>query len=98
MMGIRKKPCFLRVSRGGRQGVLHPICTPKCKIASVNRGQILANLLKLMVPPDRIELSTSPLPMARSTPELRRHIFRASNYRSIASLDQSSGATARTMA
>ena len=72
MMGIRKKPCFLRVSRGGRQGVLHPICTPKCKIASVNRGQILANLLKLMVPPDRIELSTSPLPMARSTPELRR--------------------------
>ncbi len=28
-----------------------------------------------MVPPDRIELSTSPLPMARSTPELRRHII-----------------------
>ena len=25
-----------------------------------------------MVPPDRIELSASPLPMARSTPELRR--------------------------
>ena len=28
-----------------------------------------------MVPPDRIELSASPLPMARSTPELRRQVF-----------------------
>ena len=35
-----------------------------------------------MVPPDRIELSTSPLPRVRSTPELRRHIYVAAGCES----------------
>ena len=72
---LRRPPCPFTVPLRGRLKAISGLSMPKRKVLVARQRTASARqvLEEKLVLPDRIELSTSPLPMECSTTELRQH-------------------------